>query len=328
MQFGTSAPSARAHPLRYGTVPLSTGLATGLWLYFGQQLLPSPFLLFTAAVALCAWWGGLGPALVAIAVSILACLLLYYLPFDPQDFSPAQAAAHLLLFLLLTLLIATLQVGRQRAQRALAYQALHDPLTSLPNRRLFFDRLQQLLVSAQRTGRCFALVLLDLDGFKRANDSLGHLRGDLLLTQLAHRLRAHARASDTVARLGGDEFALLLPETDEQGALAMISKLQELLREPVVLEDGVAVSVGASMGLALYPHHGSTEESLLDRADSTMYASKRGQGLSNASGEAAILTSRAATAAAGAEVRPDQPPEHEGRGCLYTGPNARRRPTD
>jgi diguanylate cyclase (GGDEF)-like protein len=149
-------------------------------------------------------------------------------------------------------------------------------LTGLPNRRLFADRLRQLLYSSHRAGRSFSLVLLDLDGFKAVNDSLGHLQGDVALMELAHRLRAHVRASDTVARLGGDEFALLLPETDEQSARTMIGKLEPHLRQSFVLA-GQERPIHVSMGLAVYPEHGTSEEVLLERADRAMYARKHGE---------------------------------------------------
>jgi diguanylate cyclase (GGDEF)-like protein len=203
-------------------------------------------------------------------------MLLYYLPLDLRGFSASEVMLQLLTFFVVSLLITVLLLARRRAERALVEQALHDPLTGLPNRRLFADRLRQLLYSSQRAGRSFSLVLLDLDGFKSVNDSLGHLQGDVVLMELAHRLRAHVRTSDTVARLGGDEFALLLPESDEESGRTLISKLEPHLRQPFVLA-GQERPLHVSMGLAVYPEHGASEEVLLERADRAMYARKHGE---------------------------------------------------
>lgn len=270
----------QAGRFRYSIVLLSTGLAVLLWAIFGQQLAASPFLLFTAAVALSAFWGGLGPALATIVGSTVASAIIYYVPsvpFEARDSHGTQVVAHFLMFLLVSALIAALQLARRQAERALALQALHDHLTGLPNRRLFTDRLQQLLEAARRSSRPFALVLLDLDGFKAINDSYGHPQGDVVLIEMARRLRSLARASDTTARVGGDEFALLLPDTAGTRAGDMVKELDEVLRRPIVLGRGQLI-VSASMGLAVYPGDGETEESLAERADAAMYRSKRGAG--------------------------------------------------
>jgi len=166
--------------------------------------------------------------------------------------------------------------ARVQAQHALAHQALHDALTGLPNRTLLLDRLEQALGAARRTGRSVALLLLDLDRFKEVNDALGHPQGDRLLQVVSARLRAALRAVDTVARLGGDEFAVLLPESDEAGAVAVARHLRAALDAPVELQ-GRAVAVGGSVGIALAPQHGGDVVSLLRRADVAMYAAKEDQ---------------------------------------------------
>jgi diguanylate cyclase (GGDEF)-like protein len=245
-----------------------------VWLLLGTQLVPSPFLPFTAAVALSAWWGGLGPALAATAVSALACLLLYVLPTPPNGFTPRQAALHLLVFSFITVLIAALQVARQRAEEALAQQALHDPLTGLPNRLLFQDRAQQALHAAHRDRTSCALLLLDLDRFKEVNDTLGHQVGDLVLQRVARRLQGLLRESDTLARLGGDEFVVLLPETDERGAREVGRKISAAFSGSFEL-GGHAVQVEPSIGISLYPADGFDVASLLQRADLAMYRAKR-----------------------------------------------------
>jgi diguanylate cyclase (GGDEF)-like protein len=138
------------------------------------------------------------------------------------------------------------------------------------------------MASSRRTNRPFTLMLLDLNGFKEVNDSLGHLQGDQLLNQIAQRLRSHTRDSDTIARLGGDEFAMLCPETDEIGANTLAGKVRQIIVQPLVL-DGRECAVTASIGLAVYPHNGTTEESLLRFADAAMYADKRSEMIRDAS---------------------------------------------
>jgi diguanylate cyclase (GGDEF)-like protein len=161
---------------------------------------------------------------------------------------------------------------RKRAEVALAHQALHDALTGLPNRVLLGDRLQQAILSADREKRALALLVMDLDRFKEVNDTLGHHAGDRLLQEIARRLRGALRASDTVARLGGDEFAVVLPGSSDATDTAV--KLVQALEAPFELE-GHTLALGASVGIALYPQHGETVESLLRSADVAMYTAKR-----------------------------------------------------
>jgi len=168
--------------------------------------------------------------------------------------------------------------GRQRISHlagVLAEHALHDSLTELPNRRLFFDRLEQAIRTAERNRRQLALLYLDLDGFKQINDSLGHEVGDAVLQHVGKTIQGCLRSSDTVGRLGGDEFAVLLPEQEsEAGAAAVIHKIRARLRKPLSVGDRL-VSVGASIGAAFYPRDGRDVGSLLRAADAAMYADKR-----------------------------------------------------
>ncbi len=170
---------------------------------------------------------------------------------------------------------------RKQAEEALAHQALHDALTSLPNRNLLHDRLDQAILSARREDRSLALFLIDLDRFKEVNDTFGHHYGDLLLKQVGPRLRGALRESDTVARLGGDEFAVLLPACAEmEAAKVTAGKLLGALEEPFVVE-GQTLTISGSMGVVLYPDHGEDVQTLMRRADVAMYAAKRdGQGYS------------------------------------------------
>ena len=162
---------------------------------------------------------------------------------------------------------------RHLANQRVAHLAYHDSLTDLPNRALFLDRLQQAILRSQRDRRGLSVLLIDLDGFKEVNDALGHHAGDLVLQEVAMRLRGALRASDTVARLGGDEFAVLLPGTDVNRAeLAARKVLHDL--EPPFVADGRPLMVSASIGIAGVPWHAATGEELLQKADSAMYVAK------------------------------------------------------
>jgi diguanylate cyclase (GGDEF)-like protein len=153
--------------------------------------------------------------------------------------------------------------------------ALHDPLTGLPNRRLFQDRLANALERARRGGSKAALLVLDLDRFKDVNDTLGHHVGDLLLQQVAKIFSGRVRKSDTVARTGGDEFSVILEgPTNATEALHVGHLLQEMLKEPMQLEDRT-VRIGASLGIAIFPDDAPDMESLCIAADLRMYDNKR-----------------------------------------------------
>jgi len=162
-------------------------------------------------------------------------------------------------------------------QKALEHQALHDSLTRLPNRVLLNDRLGQAIQLLERNGGRMAVLLLDLDRFKEVNDALGHPVGDRLLQQVAKRLRASLRGSDTVARLGGDEFAILAQNTDAEGAVEFAQKIHKAISGVFNIEHQ-NVYVGTSIGIALFPDHGHDPSTLLRRADIAMYAAKH-QGL-------------------------------------------------
>ncbi|MGE0372776.1 MAG: putative bifunctional diguanylate cyclase/phosphodiesterase [Gammaproteobacteria bacterium] len=166
-------------------------------------------------------------------------------------------------------------ITERKAQLAMIeHQALHDPLTDLPNRSLLTDRLRQAIRSAARGEEPLALMIMDLNRFKEINDTLGHLQGDQLLQQVAARLPPLLRASDTVARLGGDEFAFVLPNTDAEAAAWIAERLVQSFEEAFTLQDRAYV-IGASLGVALFPLHGADENTLLQRADTAMYAAKR-----------------------------------------------------
>jgi diguanylate cyclase (GGDEF)-like protein/PAS domain S-box-containing protein len=166
---------------------------------------------------------------------------------------------------------------RERAEGELREQALHDALTGLPNRTLLDDRLRSAIAVAQRQDAALTLLLLDLDGFKGVNDTWGHHVGDLVLREIASRLSGALRESDTAARLGGDEFVLLLPATPLVGALETARALQDFIVAPMNIE-GKPLTVGASIGIAVFPTHGRDAEVLLAAADSAMYDAKHAGG--------------------------------------------------
>ncbi|MGH2700314.1 MAG: putative bifunctional diguanylate cyclase/phosphodiesterase [Actinomycetota bacterium] len=158
------------------------------------------------------------------------------------------------------------------------YQALHDDLTGLPNRSLFYDRLERALLEAKRKSNKVGIMLLDLDRFKEVNDSLGHHIGDVLLRQVGPRVKEVLREVDTFARLGGDEFIVLLPNVgSSEHALEVAERVLTAIEIPFVLDevsDGLTIDVEASIGLALYPEHGTDVDTLLQRADVAMYVAK------------------------------------------------------
>lgn len=165
---------------------------------------------------------------------------------------------------------------RKEAEELLRHKAHHDALTDLPNRVLYFDRLQAALNQARRYKRAFALLLVDLDRFKEVNDTLGHAAGDELLVEAARRLASCVRESDTVARLGGDEFAIILSEmAHESEAEQVAQRAVELLREPYHLDAGTA-RISGCVGIALYPRHGQDSDQLQRNADIALYAAKEG----------------------------------------------------
>jgi len=163
--------------------------------------------------------------------------------------------------------------ARKRAEEALEYQAMHDALTSLPNRLLLQDRLQQAMRRAIRDTTPFALLFMDLDRFKDVNDTYGHHTGDLLLRGVAARLRGALRESDTVARLGGDEFAVVLPNSDVTEAALIADKLLAALESPIEVE-GRELVASASIGIAAYPRQANDVTELMQHADAAMYLAK------------------------------------------------------
>lgn len=160
-------------------------------------------------------------------------------------------------------------------ERLLQVQAHHDGLTGLANRWLLTDRFRLAVERAKRSGLSFALLMVDLNGFKSINDNHGHAAGDEVLVVTAQRLLGSVRASDTVARIGGDEFVLLIESIeDPQEMLPIGEKLFDTLTDPMTLNAGVVAQLGASIGIALYPDDGLKLKDLLHVADQAMYECK------------------------------------------------------
>lgn len=165
--------------------------------------------------------------------------------------------------------------AQQNAEEAIRKLAYHDKLTQLPNRLLFDERLDREIKRAKRNNSRFAIMMLDLDGFKRVNDDFGHSIGDLLLCTVGKRLYTSVRESDTVARFGGDEFIFILPDVacadDVEG---VAEKMRAAIREPCIIEDR-EFKVEASIGFSIFPEDAIDSKELLDLADARMYKDKR-----------------------------------------------------
>jgi diguanylate cyclase (GGDEF)-like protein len=246
---------------------LSTVALTGVgsFVLVGDQLsaafitMPIPILI---ASSLLAPWAGFIVAVIMIA---------------------AAAVLHVATLGLLTLMIVAIisylfAESLERAYRESRYQAMHDPLTDLPNRSLFLDRLEQELAGAERAGRVVAVLFIDLDNFKVINDSLGHHLGDRLLVEVSWRLRSCLRSRDSAARFGGDEFTILLANLwDDAAAVRITQRLLETLSEPFIIAEH-EVTVSASVGIALGQGDSPGPSDLLRNADTALYQAKGTKG--------------------------------------------------
>jgi diguanylate cyclase (GGDEF)-like protein/PAS domain S-box-containing protein len=165
--------------------------------------------------------------------------------------------------------------SRKQVEERLSYAANHDPLTRLPNRTLFHERLSRALARSHRNQDSVALLFIDLDHFKQVNDTLGHLAGDLLLQKVAERIGNSIRQGDTVARLAGDEFTVILEEVQDPRDAAIVShKILRVLAEPFDL-NGQTANISSSIGVAVYPMDGGDSQTLIKLADAAMYRAKK-----------------------------------------------------
>ena len=161
----------------------------------------------------------------------------------------------------------------QRMNSRIMHQAMHDHLTGLPNRALIMERLKQAIRFAHRQHHKVAVFMMDLNRFKEVNDTLGHPIGDKVLIEVAHRLPPIVRETDTIGRLGGDEFVVILPETSEEDAHKVAKKILQQFTVVFDIEDH-HLSIGTSVGMALYPDHGETPDELIQHADIALYVAK------------------------------------------------------
>jgi len=163
----------------------------------------------------------------------------------------------------------------KEAEAKIEALANYDTLTELPSRRLFSDRLEKAVERAERAETDMAVLFIDLDGFKAVNDTLGHEAGDLVLKEVAKRLRDCVRKPDTVARLGGDEFIVIIEHQNVKNATIVSERIVSSLSQPITVPGGDA-NIGASIGVAFFPNDGKTETELLKAADKAMYTVKKG----------------------------------------------------
>ena len=168
---------------------------------------------------------------------------------------------------------AILAISLAKANQELTYLALHDNLTKLPNRVLLEDRLDRAIQSANRENSRFALMFMDLDGFKTVNDAYGHHIGDLLLVEVAQRIGLNVRSQDTIARVGGDEFVLLASVAEPADAATLADKVLTAIQEPFQVA-GRLLRISTSIGIAIYPGNGVRQDDLLTNADAAMYHAK------------------------------------------------------
>lgn len=175
----------------------------------------------------------------------------------------------------------------KEAEEKLNHLAYYDPLTGLPNRMLFSDRVEHEVATSKRTDACFAVLYIDLDRFKHVNDSLGHVAGDTLLVQVADRIKGCLRDADTLCRIGGDEFAIVLQNLEREENAGMVAQKLVVRVSQRFEINGKDIYIGASVGIALYPKDGIDTESLIRKADGALFLAKEeGKGLYRyASGE-------------------------------------------
>ena len=159
---------------------------------------------------------------------------------------------------------------QKRAEEHIRHIALHDVLTGLPNRALLDDRVTVAIEQQRRNNTSFVLAMIDIDRFKQINDSMGHHIGDRLLKEFAVRVKPCLRPADTLARMGGDEFVLLLPESDEAGAIHVIERIRHALAPPINVGTQ-EIHITSSIGISIFPHDGPNLHELLRCADVAMY---------------------------------------------------------
>ncbi len=227
--------------------------------------------------AACVWASGLGPPILVVTTSA-AYLVGVLVPFNAVPVTAADVGR--ICFNMVALaLVAYVSAIVGREQRRAREEALRlsrfDTLTGLYSRDYFLAEIEQEILRAARSGRPFALLMLDLDGLKAANDRFGHASGDQLLRAVGETLRGDIRITDVAARYGGDEFVLLLTETDLAGGMLVADKVRIDIGRLALPHDGLVIRTSASVGLVTYPEDGRTSSELMRRADLAMFEAKR-----------------------------------------------------
>jgi diguanylate cyclase (GGDEF)-like protein len=265
---------------------LGTMTVFGLWLNHGEHRYPLVFFLLPVILWAVLRFQTAGAVTTVLLISLIAAVgsLGGGGPFAREDVHEALLLLQVFIIVvaITTLGLAAVLVERSRmaamlaqANRELHELAFNDPLTGLPNRLTLIDRLEQAERASRRDHRRAALFFLDLDRFKRINDSLGHQAGDVLLKTVASRLRTAVREVDTVCRLGGDEFVILLPEIDMAADASVVAeKIIECLREPIHLGH-LDLTITTSIGIALVPDDGTDSGEVMRHADLAMYCAKQ-----------------------------------------------------
>lgn len=222
------------------------------------------------------WASGLGPPILAVVTSAAYVVGVFVSTAEPLAPAELGRVAFNLIALALVTYVASVVGREQRRAREEALRLSHfDSLTGLYSRDYLLAEVEQEILRAARTSRAFALLMVDLDGLKAANDRFGHAQGDVLLHAVSDVLRGDIRATDVAARYGGDEFVLILPETDVAGALSVAEKLRVDIARLALPYDGSVIRTSASIGLVTFPDDGRTSSELMRRADLAMYEAKR-----------------------------------------------------
>jgi diguanylate cyclase (GGDEF)-like protein len=209
-----------------------------------------------------------GSALIVAAAGLPALALHHPTP------GPSTLALGVLVPVASVMVLVRVRERLEREAKRLRHSALSDPLTGIANRRSLLSRIEYEIARHSRGRRGFAVMMLDLDGFKALNDRFGHLAGDDLLRDVAEALQRTIRAQDTVARIGGDEFCVLAPETDAAGVERLESRVARAVERVTAGVD----TLQASLGVSLFPTHGRSPEQLLEAADERLLAAKRALG--------------------------------------------------
>jgi diguanylate cyclase (GGDEF)-like protein len=234
---------------------------------------------FVALVEMQAWGTAIWPTILVLSfVNITVAQFLVWTGVAPSFLSRSQSVALSAVGWVVLALVVRMSGAngekREQAESLLAFQALHDALTGLPNKAYLLERIGEELETSGANGATCAVVLFDLDHFKDINDTLGHRYGDRVLTEIGPRVSGVLREHDTLARLGGDEFCLLLPDVGaEADAVQIARRILGALEEPFEI-DGLNLGIEASCGISMGPVHGSSADLLLQRADVAMYVAK------------------------------------------------------